>query len=70
MTTVRKILLFLTRVIEAWNSVFSQPARETQEKQKSAAETDNREAYKEAARKVGKERERGLRDIQKEENWE
>lgn len=66
MTTVRKILLFFTRVIEAWNSVFgSQPAREEQEKQEAQAEQDNQEARENAAQKAGEDRKRGLREIQK-----
>lgn len=66
MTTIRRILLFFTRVIEAWNSVFGQkPAREEQEKQKEQAERDNREARESAAQKAGEDRKRGLREIQK-----
>lgn len=65
MKTVSRILAFLKGLIELWNSTFSQPAREEQEKQKGQAERDNEDARADAAQKANRERGNGLREIQK-----
>lgn len=70
MKLIAKILAFLTKVADAWNGIFGgEKTRKAQEKQKTEAVEDNREAREQAARKAESERKRELKDLQGGSDW-